>query len=201
MLYFAIGNSLTLHGKCVYWWRECGMAATDEKHDYVHLVTDALEKKYDTAVNAKTYNFFAWEQAETRDALLSQLDEFLAQSPDVITVQLGENVGTDNRATLEADYVKLLQYIKEKCPAAKLIVLGDFWETDRDDMRRSAAQTCGVAFADILPRVTPDSRAGLYTKVFGDDGEWHVIEHEGVAAHPGDAGMAMIAQTIIEAMN
>lgn len=34
--YFAIGNSITIHGKCDYWWNVCGMAASTLENDYVH---------------------------------------------------------------------------------------------------------------------------------------------------------------------
>lgn len=40
--------------------------------------------------------------------------------------------------------------------------------------------------------------AGLGASVYGDDGAWHKIEHDGVARHPGDNGMDYIAKKIIE---
>lgn len=38
-----IGNSITLHGKCNYWWGEWGMAASDKEKDYVHQLVKRLE--------------------------------------------------------------------------------------------------------------------------------------------------------------
>jgi hypothetical protein len=38
----AIGNSITTHGKCSYWWSNAGMAASDELHDYFHIVKNIL---------------------------------------------------------------------------------------------------------------------------------------------------------------
>ena len=36
--YLAIGNSITRHPECVYWWSEAGMAASTPEQDYFHLV-------------------------------------------------------------------------------------------------------------------------------------------------------------------
>lgn len=33
-----LGNSITLHGECSYWWGEWGMAASSRDKDFVHLV-------------------------------------------------------------------------------------------------------------------------------------------------------------------
>ena len=43
--YLAIGNSLTLHGICEYWWNECGMAASSLEKDYVHQLNAAAGEK------------------------------------------------------------------------------------------------------------------------------------------------------------
>ena len=43
--YLAIGNSITQHGICDYWWNKHGMAASKEDKDYVHLVKNGIEDK------------------------------------------------------------------------------------------------------------------------------------------------------------
>lgn len=42
--YLAIGNSITLHSECDFWWNECGMAATNKDNDYVHIVSKELSE-------------------------------------------------------------------------------------------------------------------------------------------------------------
>ena len=43
-----VGNSITRHDVAEHlgWMRCCGMAATCEENDYVHLVVKGLEEKY-----------------------------------------------------------------------------------------------------------------------------------------------------------
>lgn len=43
--YLAIGNSITQHGICDYWWNKHGMAASREDRDYVHLVKNGIGDK------------------------------------------------------------------------------------------------------------------------------------------------------------
>lgn len=43
---------------------------------------------------------------------------------------------------------------------------------------------------------TADYQAGLGTIVYDQNGNGHVIEHEGVAVHPGDKGMKYIAEAV-----
>ncbi|WP_090477677.1 hypothetical protein [Pseudobutyrivibrio sp. JW11] len=39
---------------------------------------------------------------------------------------------------------------------------------------------------------------GVGATVYDDDGKAHVVEHDGVAKHPGDSGRKEIADRIIE---
>lgn len=40
--------------------------------------------------------------------------------------------------------------------------------------------------------------ASTKTSEYGNDGELHIIGHEGVAEHPGDKGMLMITESVLE---
>ena len=58
----ALGNSITTHGKCSYWWSKAGMAASDELHDYCHLLKKYIDDyKQDTENIIKVYNYYVWE--------------------------------------------------------------------------------------------------------------------------------------------
>lgn len=197
--YFALGNSLTLHGCCEYWWNNIGMAATVPEKDYVSLVSAYL-KQTCGETQTERYNFADWERAEDRDPMLGVLEPFLAKTPDLITVQLGENVPGGLQASMEKDYCSLLRFLRTRAPQAKVIVIGDFWDETRDRIRSTAAKNTGCSFVDLTPfRGDPKYLCGTGTTVYDADGGAHTVEHPGVAAHPGDVGMAAIADAVIQA--
>lgn len=192
--YLAIGNSITKHPICDYWWDEIGMAASRERNDYVHLVAEGMEMD----VNVYALNFYIWEiQATDRAEALAILEPYLSQNLNLITIQLGENVA--DRATLEQDYEELIRYIQDRCPDAQIMLIGEFSEdSEIDRMKATAAADCNIDFVDISPVWGhAEYTAGMGAIVYDDDGNEHIVEHEGVATHPGDEGMKFIAESIL----
>lgn len=196
--YLAIGNSLTIHPVMEnIWWGEWGMAATSEKKDYVHLVDAYLDETYDVSTTA--YNFADWETTTTnRSKLFSELEGYLSPDLDLITIQLGENI-TDGLDTLNQDYIELVQYIKEECPNAQIIILDEFcWpKPEIQAAQKQAADTFGLTYIELSEIRSDAYRAGLGTNVMGEDGQWHTITEATVAEHPNDDGMRYIANQII----
>ena len=195
--YLAIGNSITRHGITSYWWNETGMAASDSDHDYFHLVLKHLEENNDKVMGV-SYNFYIWEtQAHDRDEALSLLDQYLSPDLDLVTIQLGENAG--DLTTFQIDFVSLLHYIQNKAPEAKILVVGDFWNSgNRNDLKAAAASEANVGFVSLEGIADNEEYfCGLGTTVYDAEGNEHIVEHNGVARHPGDAGMKAIAERII----
>ena len=198
--YLAIGNSITRHDIASYWWNEVGMAASDEEHDYYHIVLNHLEDGYGN-VSGVAYNFAVWEiQNHDRDETLSCLDPYLSPDLDLVTVQLGENV--NDLTTFQEDFVSLLKYVQAKAPNARILVVGDFWiKADRDTIKESACKQAGVVFVSLEGIAGNDAYyCGTGTTVYDKDGNEHIVEHDGVARHPGDAGMKAIADRIIDTL-
>lgn len=197
--YLAIGNSITDHGTCSYWWSESGMAASTADNDYYHLVTAALSGEKG-AFSSHKYNFFAWEtQSADRAETLQLLDRYLSPNLSLVTIQLSENV-TDT-ATFATDLAELVNYVKTKCPHAEILLVDDFWSDEKSDIKRQVATDCGTYFADLGEiRNDPVYQCGLGTTVYDADGGAHVVEHVGVSRHPGDLGMRYIADQILSAL-
>jgi hypothetical protein len=72
---------------------------------------------------------------------------------------------------------------------AKVIVTTGFWTHPMDDVMRAFANERGYPVVELgdLGKMPEMKAYGLF-------------EHKGVAAHPGDLGMATIAQRILEAL-
>lgn len=195
--YLAIGNSITLHGKCSYWPEERGMAATEKNKDYYHLVCEYLKEHY-INVFSEVINFWQWEiQDYDRAETLSQLDAALQKKPDVITVQLGENV--KEYTNLVLDYIDFLNFLKGMAPTAKIIVIDAFWRRQDSDVRELAAKKSDVDFIDLTDiGAREEYECGIGTFVDDWDGGKFKVEHQGVAKHPNDRAMRVIADRVIE---
>ena len=198
--YLAIGNSITRHGLTDYWWNEIGMAATTADNDYVHLVADYLQDTYGD-VCYYAVNFYKWEnQAHDRAETYEDINPYLSSKIDLVTIQLSENVS--DTTTFESDFEALINYIRNNAPKAVIYVIGDFWDSgDKESMKIDASTNTGVTFISLDEiKGNPEYQCGLGTIVYDVDGNKHIVEHEGVAGHPGDKGMKFIADSIIEAL-
>lgn len=197
--YLAIGNSITLHGIADYWWGEWGMAASERDSDFVHLITAFLEDKKENAIVSMPYNYSVWEvQSHDRAETWEFLDRYLFSKIDLITVQLSENC-TDI-TTFQSDFAALLVHIREKCGSnVEIVVIDDFWSDEKSEMKKAVCDGLDVAFADLSDiRKQAEYQVGVGATVYGSDGAQHVIEHAGVARHPGDEAMRVIAERVIE---
>ena len=196
--YFAIGNSITTHPLSDYWWSESGMAASRIENDYVHLVSSYLEEMYGECVSY-AYCYLTWEvQGYDRSESYSLIDPFLSEKLDLVTIQMGENIV--DYATFESDFEALIKYVESKCPNAQVIVIDDYWqgENDRAEIKKAVAEKCQVPFADLSEiRGNREYDCGFGTIIYEENGTEHIVEHAGVAVHPGDKAMQYIAEAVI----
>ncbi len=194
--YLALGNSITKHAKCDYWWNECGMAASAAEKDYFHLIASRLETEYGE-LRAAAYNFSAWEiTAADRAQTLLTLDSYLAVKPDLITLQLSENV-TD-MTDFASDFRYMLDWLSEKCPDSVIIVIDEFWDAVKSGIKKDICSEKGILFADLSEiRGVKEYQSDIGAIVYDDSGEPHTVNHMGVAGHPGDKGMQYIAESVL----
>lgn len=197
--FWVIGNSISIHGICEYWWGLWGMGASCKENDFVHLIADTLSKNHPT--NFDVINFFQWETMHyDRSEALALLDKFNGKNYDFIIIQLGENI--HNIDTLESDFKALINYVKNKiCAHSKIIVTGQFfsWRNDAiDNIKRKVCAETGSYFVDLQDIQTADYCVGLGCEVFDEYGNRHVINHKGVAIHPNDKAMKVYAEKILK---
>ena len=69
-------------------------------------------------------------------------------------------------------------------------------------MKEQAAKETNVEYVSLEGiKDNKEYYAGMGTTIYDDDGNPHQINHEGVAAHPGDRGMEAIADRIINVID
>ena len=180
-----VGNSITRHGvlPSIGWHHDFGMAASAEENDYVHL----LMKKW----RERNVDFFlavkqaaAWEVKVNEGRAEEENFEDLAYfKPDFIIFRLAENVSTE----IDGEYFSnaLDDLIKKLNKGnGEVIYTTSFWKnkTVSDAIRKKAGEGRLVELEDL----GEDASMKAYGK----------FEHSGICAHPGDKGMAAIADRI-----
>lgn len=195
--YLAIGNSITVHSKCEYWFTESGMAASRIEYDYVHIVAENLKKK-GKQINFLAYNFYIWEaQKNDRTEALEILDSYLCPELNIITIQLGENVIEFD--TLENDLTQLVKHIKGKSPMAAIVIIGDFWKVEEREKIKERVCRNTKSFFISLDDISDkkEYKCGTNAVIYDEEGNEHIVEHSGVARHPNDRAMKYIADRIM----
>lgn len=199
--FLVIGNSISIHGICEYWWSICGMGASRKENDFVHLIANTLSQNYQT--NFDIINFIQWEAMHyDRSEALSLLNKFNGKNYDFIIIQLGENI--NNFDTLESDFKALINYIKNKICDAKIILTGNFFTFKNEIIDKIKIKVCNeidVHFVDLQDINTADYCVGIGYEVFDENGNKHVVNHKGVAIHPNDKAMKVYAERILQLVN
>lgn len=195
---FMLGNSILQHGKAegIGWYGNWGMAASAEELDYAHRLQYYLSDKYGE-VEFKKCNFAEFERAiaTTTDFTsyfnwIKSIMDGMSSTPEIITIQMGENVTIDNRNTYKAAVIQLVKFLRENVPDANIVVCTPFWGgSGKVDGMKDAAEELGVRVAYLHTLNTNENKAiGKF-------------ENSGVARHPGDTGMDNIAKLIYDELN
>lgn len=186
-----LGNSITRHGKAenLGWCGDWGMAASSKENDYVHKIISKFCQK-GIKVSVCIANLSDWERTRNMDLLFTKYLSALRFNADYVIVRLGENACPDKYLSeFELCYGELTDLFSRN--GAKIVLTDLFWEYEPfDNFVAELAKARGYAFAEIHD--------------LGNDDEMKAIgkfSHNGVAVHPGDKGMAEIAERIFRVLN
>ena len=192
-----VGNSITKHGPKadIDWHGNWGMAATSEDKDYVHLVTKSLAAKHGAQPEILVKNVADFERAHVGYDIAGKFADAAAFKADLIILCIGENVAALKTPEAQADYqtqvTALLKAIKTN-PKAAIIVRSSFWPSEtKDSAMRQACEAVGGTFVDIGALSKDEQNYARSERPY---------KHAGVANHPGDRGMAAIAEAIVKAV-
>lgn len=184
-----VGNSITLHGILpeIGWNRLCGMAASEERADYVHLLMSMLAKDHPD-ISYAIAQAAEWEREYWNpEHALSEIALAHEWDADIIIFRLSENTPPD--ALAKHDYLQAtvdFAHWLDPMNKAGFVFTDGFWPNPQKDLvmyqAAKALNGCFVSLSDLGCR--DDMKAiGLF-------------EHSGVANHPGDKGMAAIAERL-----
>ena len=188
-----VGNSITRHAPAeeIGWPFDWGMSATKEENDYVHVAVSMLDKKYGK-VNYCTACCGDWEREYFNDEKISRWAKAREFDADILVVRLGENIWGPLRENLDQvplypHLEKFIEFFKTK-KDMKVVITDLFWAYEGiDKVLREIAEKKGYSFVHISD--------------LGENDEYKSIGkfwHEGVAQHPNDLGMRVIAERIVE---
>ncbi|WP_018412325.1 hypothetical protein [Methyloversatilis thermotolerans] len=195
-----IGNSITLHPPKpeLGWQGDHGMAASRPDKDYAHRLLDMLSVPVTAAY---IRNFYPFEtDGAVRDDHLASLQTVFASRPDIIVLQLGDNVTVDSGQPLETlrhlySFWFNFGALAKAAGAAsdRLFCVSTWWETPLTDfiIRHHCSAHGGrvVHIGDIFGRPgNPDRSTRDFTNV-------------GVDIHPKDDGMLQIALRLKHAID
>ena len=165
------------------------MAASSKENDYVHKLISKFCRK-GVKVSVCIANLSDWERTRNMDLLFTKYLSALRFNADYVIVRLGENACLDKYLSeFELCYGELTDLFSRN--GAKIVLTDLFWEYEPfDNFVAELAKARGYAFAEIHDLGNDDAM-----KAIGK------FSHSGVAVHPGDKGMAEIAERIFRVLN
>ena len=112
---------------------------------------------------------------------------------------MGENAA--NLETFKSDLENLIGYIRSKAPNVRIIVVGDWWDKNRNELRKAAALDTDSGFADLSEIINnPVYQSKEGQECIGPNNT-KIYVSKAAATHPGDKGMEYIANKIINNIN
>ena len=201
------GNSISRHAcsdstrKNLGWDRECGMAASSEQNDYVHLLASAIQ-----AVMPDQGIRLVFGKGGRPDLAVQSVEEEKKCRPDLIIVQGGEH--SASRAgilTYERDYDQLLRELAAFPGNPDILVIGIWNPRCRKEFQSCTGENYDV-YAVEIARIQKRVAARYHAKfadvtVFENDpintGSGKVA---GVRWHPNDNGMRCYAEAAFAAI-
>ena len=184
-----LGNSITRHGVAedLGWRGDWGMAASARQNDYVHRLVSLFEES-GKRVSYCIANLSEWERSGDAALFETRYASALNFNADLVIVRLGENANLTQRLKeFKRRYAQLVKRFTAN--GARAVCTDLFWEYQPfDSFVEEFARAGGYAFVRLhdLGRQDKMKAVGKFS-------------HAGVAAHPGDCGMAEIAKRIFGA--
>jgi hypothetical protein len=195
-----LGNSITYHPSLpsINWYGTWGMAASSEDKDYVHVLTNKIAQAAGATPTIKATNIFTFETGYNSYDIAKNLQAELAFHPDIVVLAIGENVTGLNTAEAQAQYANaysnLLSVLKANGNPT-IFTRSCFWaDPTKDQIMKAATLAAGDYFVDIS---TLGANSANYAY---SEPTYAGLQYAAFNSHPGDAGMAAIADALYASM-
>jgi alpha-galactosidase len=173
------------------------MAASSEDKDFCHvLLRHFTEANQGVAPQMLIENVANFEREHTTIELdaIDSIAKCVAMKPEIFVLAIGENVPNldteESRNLFRDKVIALLKRIQEGSHPM-IVVRSSFWPRECIDVPlKQACEAVGGVYVDIHELSVEENFARSERQ----------IQHEGVAAHPGDRGMKAIADAIWKAI-
>jgi len=194
-----IGNSITIHPpkEEIGWFGHWGMAASAPEKDFVHLLLKRFaEHAGGVEPEARVESGVAFERGYATFDIAGEFMPLSGFRADLVVLAIGENVGAldteEKQGMFGAATERLLKVVRHGYEP-KMVVRSCFWaDAAKDAVLRKVSDRIGGTFVDIGHLGSVEANYARSEREYA---------HAGVAAHPGDAGMAAIADSIWNALH
>ena len=192
-----LGNSLTYCGVAAEEPDKTkrGLTSTSVDKDYVHVLLKTISEEHHVNIKYSILNIAQFERTFTKHSFeMGKLALAENKQPDYLFVQIGENVAKDDiidPGKYEDEYTMLLSLF----PNSKRIITIPFWpDKDKEYATTDIAIKSNSYLVDI-------SHLGDGTDPLNFSSSYKNYKMPGVGVHPGDYGMANIANSIYAVFN
>ena len=147
--------------KCVYFGNSLlsgsgyGMAASDDEHDYYHLINSYIKDNLNNDFVASKYSGTSFEGITNPSKVNSVITELLGNlngNEDLVVVQLGDNVNTTEKVSVFANSARsLMKAIRTKCTSARVVWLGMWYSSsEKIEIIQDACKNTGCEFVNMV---------------------------------------------------
>lgn len=192
-----LGNSITRHLPYaeVDWHDDWGMAASFRDKDFAHVLVQRIAAVTGVEPSSMIANIADYERNYATDDIEKRFRTFVDFLPEILVLAIGENVPKlDTDAAKLAFRESLTRVVRMLTADRKptLIVRGCFGDDEaKDSVMREVASAAGGTFVSVAALEKDEANMARSERQYG---------HAGVGGHPGDRGMAAIADAIFAAL-
>ena len=187
-----------------------GMCASSSKTDYAYLVSSEILKRSPECRFEKLYSsplehsvsvedYEKWFSEEDNIMTGKRVCESLTFDLDLVIIQLTDNVNTPEKAAIFPENAdRLIREIKTRSPRARIIwVYGWYSGAETSAMVHKICRPHHIETVNVSALHTRENEAYLGQISEGPDGNDFTVKDYWIS-HPGDKGMAEIADSIVK---